>query len=110
MTTLVTTQGWRFRRPSVIPGFGLTLGFTLAYLSLIVLVPLAGVAWRTTELGWAEFRAVAADERTLAALRISFGASLVARTASVRPRASSRRNAARVSGRKSASVAQAAGS
>jgi sulfate transport system permease protein len=78
MTTLVATQGWQFRRPSVIPGFGLTLGFTIAYLTLIILIPLSGVAWRTSELGWADFWAIATDERTLKALRISFGASLIA--------------------------------
>lgn len=80
MTTLVASRStrWQFRRPSVIPGFGLTLGFTIAYLTLIILIPLSGVAWRTTELGWAEFRAIATDGRTLKALRISFGASLIA--------------------------------
>jgi sulfate transport system permease protein len=71
-------RGWRFRRPSVIPGFGLTLGFTIAYLTLIILIPLSGVAWRTAELGWAEFWAIATDERTLQALKISFGTSLIA--------------------------------
>lgn len=78
MTALAARHGWQFRTPSVIPGFGLTLGFTIAYLTLIILIPLSGVAWRTTELGWAEFRAIATDERTLRALRISFGASLIA--------------------------------
>jgi len=80
VTTLVASRStrWQFRRPSVIPGFGLTLGFTIAYLTLIILIPLSGVAWRTTELGWAEFRAIATDGRTLKALRISFGASLIA--------------------------------
>ncbi|MEP9388163.1 sulfate ABC transporter permease subunit CysT [Mesorhizobium sp. KR9-304] len=78
MTTLAASQGWRFRKPSVIPGFGLTLGFTITYLALIILIPLSGVAWRTTELGWAGFWAIATDERTLNALRISFGASLIA--------------------------------
>lgn len=76
--TASTLTGWHFRRPSVIPGFGLTLGFTIAYLTLIILIPLSGVAWRTTELGWAEFVAIATDERTLKALRISFGTALIA--------------------------------
>jgi len=69
---------WRLKRPSVIPGFGLTLGFTIVYLTLIVLIPLAGVAWRTADLGWADFWAIAMDERTLKALRMSFGASFIA--------------------------------
>ena len=80
MTTLGAAQGWQFRRSSVIPGFGLTLGFTIAYLTLIILIPLSGVAWHTSELGWDAFWAIAADERTLKALRISFGASLIAAT------------------------------
>ncbi len=40
MTTAYAEAGWRFRQPSVIPGFGLTLGFSLAYLTLIILIPL----------------------------------------------------------------------
>ncbi|HEV2899279.1 MAG TPA: sulfate ABC transporter permease subunit CysT [Pseudaminobacter sp.] len=78
MTTVAAADGWHFRRPSVIPGFGLTLGFTIAYLTLIILIPLSGVAWRTTELGWAEFWAIATDERTVNSLQMSFGASLIA--------------------------------
>ena len=66
------------RAPSVIPGFGLTLGFTLSYLALIVLVPLAALLFRSAGLGWSEFWALAADERTIAALRLSFGAALAA--------------------------------
>jgi sulfate/thiosulfate transport system permease protein len=63
---------------SVIPGFGLTLGFTLVYLSLIVLLPLAGVFVRTAGLSLSEIWSIAADPRTLAALRLSFGAALIA--------------------------------
>ena len=78
MTDAALRQGWRFRRPSVIPGFGLTFGFTIVYLTLIILIPLSGVAWRSAELGWADFWAIVTDERTVTALRISFGASLIA--------------------------------
>ena len=78
MSEAALTQGWRFKKPSVIPGFGLTFGFTIVYLTLIILIPLSGVAWRSAELGWGDFWAVAADERTVKALTISFGASLVA--------------------------------
>ena len=63
------------RRPSVIPGFGPTLGLTLAYLSLIVLIPLAAMFLRTATLSWAEFWHIATDARVLAALRLSFGAA-----------------------------------
>jgi len=78
MTTVAAANRWHFRRPSVIPGFGLTLGFTIAYLTLIILIPLAGIAWRTAELGWSDFWAIATDERTVNSLKISFGASLIA--------------------------------
>jgi sulfate transport system permease protein len=70
--------GLALRTPSVIPGFGLTLGFTLSYLALIVLVPLAALLVRSAGLGWSEFWALARDERTVAALRLSFGAALAA--------------------------------
>ncbi len=58
-TTAARSAGWHFRRPSVIPGFGLALGFTLAYLTLIVLIPLSGLAWRSASLGWSEFWSIA---------------------------------------------------
>jgi sulfate transport system permease protein len=73
-----TRAGWQFRRPSIIPGFGLTLGFTIAYLTLIILIPLAGIVWRTSGLGWEGFLAVASDDRVRRALQISFGTSLAA--------------------------------
>ncbi len=69
---------WRIRKPSVIPGFGLTLGFSLAYLSLIILIPISGLIWRTASMGWSEFFAIATNERTLMALYISFGTAFVA--------------------------------
>ena len=69
---------WRLRKPSVIPGFGLTLGFSLAYLTLIILIPLAGLVWRSASLSGAEFLAILADQRTLNALKISFGTAFIA--------------------------------
>ncbi|WP_183759263.1 MULTISPECIES: sulfate ABC transporter permease subunit CysT [unclassified Rhizobium] len=69
---------WRFRRPSVIPGFGMALGLTLTWLTLLILIPLSGLAWRSSELGWEKFFAIAFDPRTLSALRISFGAAFAA--------------------------------
>ncbi len=68
----------RFRAPSVIPGFGLALGFTLAYLGLLVLIPLSALVIRSSSLGWDEFVRLALDPRVLGALRLSFGASFVA--------------------------------
>ena len=78
MTIAPAAAGWRFRQPSVIPGFGLTLGFSLAYLTLIILIPLTGLVWRSASLGWTEFFAIATDRRTVKALEISFGTALIA--------------------------------
>jgi sulfate transport system permease protein len=68
----------RLREPSVIPGFGLTLGFTLTALCLIVLIPLAALILRAASIGSAEFWRIATDERTTAALTLSFGAAFIA--------------------------------
>jgi sulfate/thiosulfate transport system permease protein len=73
-----TAPGFEFKKPSVLPGFGLALGFTLTYLGLIVLIPLAGLVLKTATLGWSEFWRIAADPRTVTALRLSFGISLAA--------------------------------
>lgn len=66
------------KRFNALPGFGLTMGFTLFYLSVIVLIPLAGLVGRTLELSWADFWRLATTERALAAYRLTFGASLLA--------------------------------
>lgn len=68
----------RLRAPSVIPGFGLALGFTLSYLAILVLLPLSALVFRGASLGAEQFFALATDPRVLAALRLSFGASLLA--------------------------------
>jgi len=68
----------RRSRKSIIPGFGLTMGFTLAWLSLIVLIPLSALFLRAAGLGWSEFLAVGFSERAMAAYRISFGTALAA--------------------------------
>ncbi|MBK7875776.1 MAG: sulfate ABC transporter permease subunit CysT [Planctomycetes bacterium] len=61
----------------VLPGFRWTLGFTIAYLLAIVLIPLSGLFVKTATLGWDEFVAAVASERALASYRLTFGASLV---------------------------------
>ena len=67
------------RRPhSVLPGFGIALGFTLLYLSLVVLIPLSAAFAKTFTLSWDAFAAHVTEPRVLASLRLSFGASLVA--------------------------------
>ncbi len=68
----------RWRNPSAMPGFGLALGFTLFYLSALVLVPLAALIIRPWEIGWGGFRDVLSDARIVHALLLSFGASLIA--------------------------------
>lgn len=77
MTTR-TASLWQFRQPSVIPGFGLALGVTLSWLILIILIPLSGLAWRSSALGWSTFWTLATDQRTVNALRISFGTAFAA--------------------------------
>lgn len=69
------------RRPSrprrVLPGFGLSLGVTLLYLTLIVLIPLAGVFLRTATLTWARFWEVITDPRVVASYRLTFGTAML---------------------------------
>ena len=63
---------------SVLPGFGLTLGYTLAYLTLIVLIPLLTLPLRAASVPWEQFLATITDPRVVASYRLSIGASLVA--------------------------------
>lgn len=65
-------------KQSVIPGFGITLGFTLAYLGLIVLIPLSAVIWKTMDLSLPQFWATVTEPRVVASLKLSFGAALLA--------------------------------
>lgn len=73
-----TDRRERRARRSVIPGFGLSLGLTITYLSLIVLIPLSAIVVRSASLGWAEFWRIATDERTVAAIWLSIHASFIA--------------------------------
>src|SRR5215831_1828030 len=63
---------------NALPGFGLTMGTTLFFLSAIVLIPFAGLILRTFELSWADFWHLATTDRALASYRLTFGASFVA--------------------------------
>lgn len=74
--TLSRAKSWR--QPSVLPGFGFTFGVTLAWLTLIVLVPLASIFIRSAGMGWSEFVAVGFSDRALAAYRVSFGTAAAA--------------------------------
>ncbi|NHZ94052.1 hypothetical protein F2P45_34490, partial [Massilia sp. CCM 8733] len=62
----------------VLPGFGLTLGFTVFYLCLIVLIPLSSVFLKTFSMTWPAFWEVVASEQAIASYRLSFGASFIA--------------------------------
>jgi len=77
MSTLATSRSG-FRKYSVLPGFGPALGFTVSYLSLIVLVPLFALVLRATTLHWDSFWATISSPRVVASLRLTFGASFLA--------------------------------
>jgi len=66
------------RRRGVLPGFGLGMGITLAWLGLLVLIPLAGLFLRSATLSWADFWGTVSDPRAVAAYSVSFGAAFVA--------------------------------
>jgi sulfate transport system permease protein len=70
------TAARRSRR--VLPGFGLSLGYTLVYLSLVVLIPLCAIFVKTTTLSWEQYWSVVTTSRVVASYRLSFGASLLA--------------------------------
>ena len=67
----------------VMPGFGLSLGFTIFYLALIVLIPLSAVFLKTFTMTWEAFWAAVTSERVVASYKLSFGASLIAATINV---------------------------
>jgi sulfate transport system permease protein len=66
------------KRFNPLPGFGLTMGYTIFYLCVIVLIPIAGLFLRAFEIPWADFWRLATTERALAAYKLTFGASLLA--------------------------------
>ena len=68
----------RWRQPSVLPGFGLTMSFSLCWLTLIVLIPLAAIFLKTAGMGWDEFVRVGLSPRALTAYRLSFGTAAAA--------------------------------
>jgi sulfate transport system permease protein len=68
----------QLKQRSILPGFGLTMGLTLSYLSLIVLIPLAALFIRSAAMSWGHFWETVTDPRVMASYRLSFGASLTA--------------------------------
>jgi sulfate/thiosulfate transport system permease protein len=67
-----------FRQHTVLPGFGLSLGYTLLYLSLIVLLPLSATFIKTSQLTWEQFWNTVSDPRVVASYKLTFTTSLVA--------------------------------
>ena len=84
MTTAATTLAVKpttrgsLRKETILPGFGLTLGLTLFYLSLVVLLPLAALIAKASGMGFTGFIEAAFTPRALAAYRLSFGTAIVA--------------------------------
>ena len=70
--------GEKRKRRRVLPGFGLSLGYAVTYLSLLVLIPLSAVFFKTGTLGWDRFWQVVTEPRVVASYKLSFGASLLA--------------------------------
>jgi sulfate transport system permease protein len=70
----------KVKQRSVLPGFGLTMGCTMSYLSLIVLIPLAGLFLKSASISWSQFFATVTDPAVVASYKLTFGASLVAAT------------------------------
>ena len=73
----------REKKFNALPGFGLTMGFTLFYLSALVIIPIGGLVVRTLGLSWHDFWHLATTDRALAAYRLTFGASFIAAIANV---------------------------
>jgi sulfate transport system permease protein len=67
-----------FKQNRALPGFGLTLGITILYISLIVLIPLSGVFIQTAQLSWDQFWEAISNSRVVASYQLSFGASFIA--------------------------------
>jgi sulfate transport system permease protein len=78
MTYALTRPLRRLKKPSILPGFGVTMAFTLAYLALIVVVPLSGLFVKTASLSWPDFWTTVTSDRVMHAYKISFGLALLA--------------------------------
>jgi sulfate/thiosulfate transport system permease protein len=69
-----------FKQKSILPGFGLALGFTILYLSLLVLIPLSATFLKASSLSWQQFWHIASSHRAVASYKLSYGASAIAAT------------------------------
>lgn len=71
-------MAFKFKQHSVLPGFGLSLGYTVLYLCLLVLLPLSALVWKTSSLSLGQFWGIITDERVLASFKLTFITSLAA--------------------------------
>ena len=78
MDAILVNAARRRKQSSVLPGFGLTMGFSVTYLGLMVFLPLSTLFLMTSRLTWAEFWRIVADERTMAAYGLSIGGAMIA--------------------------------
>lgn len=78
-----TAARWRFRQHSVLPGFGLTLGYTILYLSIVVLIPLSALFIRTASMPIDKLWHAISEPRVMASYRLTFGTSLIGATVNV---------------------------
>ena len=74
----IAASGRRRGSKRVLPGFNITLGYTILYLSLIVLIPLSALVFKTFTLSWEQFWVAISSPRVMASYRLTFGASLIA--------------------------------
>jgi sulfate transport system permease protein len=75
---MIMASPFRLKQPSIIPGFGMAIGFTILYLTLIVIIPLSGLFVKTAAMNWNAFFSAVTSPRVMAAYKISFGISLIA--------------------------------
>lgn len=75
---MVTNNSVAFKKKRVLPGFGLTMGYTSLYLSLLVLIPISMIFFYTAKMGWSDFWTTVSDPRVVASYKLSFGASFTA--------------------------------
>jgi len=78
MEEAVEIQQKIYRKKKVLPGFGITFGFMMIYLSLIMLIPLSTIFIKTAGIGWEEFWKVITDKRVVESYKLSYGASFIA--------------------------------
>lgn len=68
----------KHKKITVLPGFKLTLGYTILYISILVLLPLSTLVWNTMQLSWSDFWAIITDPRVVASYKVTFGTALIA--------------------------------